>query len=176
MKKIILFTCLNFMFAGILHAQDTTDLMNQLEKQAIPETIYTIATFKTTRLINGHSSENIGQGVLDVKISHRFGEIDDGAYNLWGLDNASMRMGADYGITNNIMIGIGRSTFEKTFDGFVKIKLLRQSTGKHKMPITLSYIPTIALRTLKFEDPKISYKASNRLYFTHQLIIARKFS
>src|SRR6478735_2153168 len=102
MKKIILISFLNCLFAGLLHAQDTTDLMVQLEKQAVPETIYTTATFKTTRLINGHSSENIGQGVLDVKISHRFGEIDSGGYNLFGLDVATMRMGFDYGITNNI--------------------------------------------------------------------------
>lgn len=179
MKKLLLLSFLSLIAYCNLRAQnnpDSSDLMSKLEKESSPETVYTRATFKTTRLINGHSVENTGKGVLDVKISHRFGKLNDGGYNLWGLDNATMRFGFDYGITNNIMIGVGRSTFQKTFDGFVKIKLLRQSTGKHKMPITLSYVPTIALRTLKFEDPKISGKASNRLFYSHQLIIGRKFS
>lgn len=180
MKKSLLLSFLILVSLGSLQAQnnpDTSDLMAKLEKESAAEKTYTRATFKTTRLINGHSIENTGKGVLDVKISHRFGKLNDGAYNLWGLDNATMRMGFDYGITNTIMIGVGRSTFEKTYDGFVKIKLLRQSTGKHKMPVSVSYVPTIALRTLKFDpSTKIDNKASNRLYYSHQLIIARKFS
>jgi hypothetical protein len=168
--------------AGKLKAQDTTatDLMAQLEKEMAGDsrnnTNYATATFKTTRLINGHTVENVGKGVLDFKISHRFGKLNNGSYDLFGLDNASMRMGFDYGINRYLMIGIGRSTFEKTYDAFFKIKLLRQSNGKRNMPITLSYIPTIALKTLKYEDPdRVNYYTS-RLYFTHQLIIGRKFS
>ncbi|MBL0055527.1 MAG: hypothetical protein IPP31_04910 [Chitinophagaceae bacterium] len=160
-------------------AQDTTDLMSQLEKELGPDkdqTYYTTATFKTTRLVNGHSVENVGKGVLDVKISHRFGKINEGGYALFGLDNATMRMGFDYGITRYLMVGFGRSTYQKTYDGYFKLKILRQSWGKRKMPITLSYVPTIAYRTLKFEDPTIKNYNTSRLFFTHQLIIARKFS
>jgi Membrane bound beta barrel domain (DUF5777) len=158
---------------------DTSDIMSALEKDMeneAPTTNYTTATFKTTRLINGHSVENVGRGVLDVKISHRFGTLNNGAYQLWGLDNATMRMGFDFGITKNLMVGIGRSTFEKTYDAFFKIKLLGQSTGKRKMPITLSYVPTIALKTLKFDNPDQKNYFTSRLFFTHQLIIGRKFS
>jgi len=171
-------------FLGVLSysakGQDTTDLMDQLEKEVLNNdknnTIYTTATFKTNRLINGHTVENTAKGVLDIKISHRFGEVNSGAYNLFGLDNATMRMGGDYGITNRLMIGIGRNTFEKTYDAFFKLKLLRQSTGKRKMPITLSYVPTIALKTLKDLDTSRKNYFSSRLFFTHQLLIGRKFS
>jgi hypothetical protein len=160
-------------------AQDTTDLMNMLEKEMVSTkdmTFYTTATFKTTRLVNGHSVENVAKGVLDVKIQHRFGNLNEGGYELFGLDNATMRMGLDYGITNYLMVGIGRSTFQKTYDAFFKLKILRQSKGKRKMPITLSYVPTIAYRTLKWEDPAIKNYNSSRLSYTHQLIIGRKFS
>jgi hypothetical protein len=160
-------------------AQDTTDLMNLLEQEMTSTkdmTFYTTATFKTTRLVNGHSVENVAKGVLDVKIQHRFGNLNDGGYELFGLDKATMRMGFDYGITNNLMVGIGRSTFQKTYDAFFKLKILRQSKGKKKMPVTLSYVPTIAYRTLKWEDPTIKNYNSSRLSFTHQLIIGRKFS
>ncbi len=160
-------------------AQDTTDLMDLLEKEMTSTkdmTFYTTATFKTTRLVNGHSVENVAKGVLDVKISHRFGNLNEGFYELFGLDKATMRIGFDYGITNNLMIGVGRSTYQKTYDAFFKLKILRQSKGKRKMPITLSYVPTIAYRSLKWEDPTIKNYATSRLSYSHQLIIGRKFS
>jgi hypothetical protein len=177
-KKTVFILLLACLATSLLQAQtDSTDLLAQLEKETDAQaTHYSTATFKTTRLINGHSIENVGKGVMDVKISHRFGQLNNGAYELFGLDNASMRMGVDYGITHYLMVGIGRSTFQKTFDAFFKIKLLRQSTGKIKMPFTVSYVPTIALRTLKWEDPNRKNYFSSRLSYTHQLLIARKFS
>src|SRR6478672_9182983 len=143
-----LFIALVMMAPVSLFAQDTTDLMGQLEKEANakegPKTEYTTATFKTTRLINGHTVEQTGKGVMDVKISHRFGKINGGAYEFFGLDNATMRMGLDFGLLNWLMVGIGRSTFEKTLDGFTKVRLLRQSSGAHSMPITMNYVGTVA--------------------------------
>lgn len=155
---------------------DTTDLMTQLEKESEDQINYTTAAFKTTRLIDGHTVENVGKGVLDVKISHRFGTLSNGAYQLFGLDNATMRMGLDYGVTRYLMVGFGRSTFEKTFDAFFKVKLLRQSTGKRNVPVTISYVPTIAIRTLDWPDQTRKKYFSSRISYTHQLLIGRKFS
>jgi len=177
--KIILLFCLLSATAKTVAQDTTSSLLSILEKEMEQQkdvTIYTTATFKTTRLINGHSLENVGKGVLDVKISHRFGNISEGGYELFGLDKASMRMGFDYGLTKNIMIGVGRSTFQKTYDGFIKIKILHQSRGKKNMPITLSYVPTIALKTIHFEDPKVNNHFSSRLSYSHQIIVGRKFS
>ena len=154
--------------------------MGQLEQESADkekkEVHYTTAAFKTTRIINGHSIENTGRGVLDVKISHRFGRINQGGYELFGLDNATMRMGLDYGITRTLMVGIGRSTFEKTFDAFFKYKILSQSTGGRNMPITLSYVPSVALKTIHFADENRDNYFESRLFFTHQLLIGRKFT
>jgi hypothetical protein len=181
MKKILtgLFAAMLPM-AALFAQQDTTDLMAQLEKEVLgnegDRTDYTTATFKTTRLINGHTVENAGKGVLDVKISHRFGKVNAGVYELFGLDNATMRMGLDYGLTNWLMVGIGRSTFEKTLDGFMKMKLLRQSSGNRNMPITLSYLGAVSYKTIKFENTgQVNYNTS-RFSFSHQLLIGRKFS
>jgi len=175
LKKIF---CLAIVCAAFTKAaaQDTTDILRMLENEMGSTTDYTTATFKTTRLINGHTVENVGKKVLDVKISHRFGKVNGGGYELFGLDNATMRIGLDYGITNYLMVGIGRSTYQKTYDAFFKVKLLRQSKGKRNMPITLSYVPTVALKTLKFEDATLQNYYTSRLFFTHQLIIGRKFS
>lgn len=182
MKKIkLLFIIVAGLACSPAMAQvDTTDLMSQLEKEVSNDdknsTEYTTATFKSTRLIDGHTVENVGKGVLDFRISHRFGKVNGGGYDLFGLDNATMRMGFDYGINNRFMVGIGRSTFEKTYDAFFKVKLLRQSTGSKRMPLTVSYVPTVALKTLKSIDTSRKNYFSSRLFFTHQLLIGRKFS
>lgn len=139
-------------------------------------TEYATASFKTTRVINAHSLENVAGGVLDMKISHRFGFLSGGAYELFGLDQAYIRIGLDYGINDRLMVGFGRGNYEKTYDGFMKVKLLRQSKGSHTMPVTLSYLATTSLTSLKFQDTtRINY-FSSRMAYVHQFILGRKFS
>lgn len=166
-------------FSKQVLAQDI-DLNQMLEeeqkKEAKDKVNYTIATFKTTRLINGHSIETTQQGVMDLKISHRFGTVNGGVYEFFGLDNASMRFGFDFGLSPKLMIGVGRSTYQKQYDGFIKYKLLRQSTGKRKMPISLALMTSAMVTTLKWTDPTRPNYFSSRLQFAHQIIIARKLS
>jgi len=186
MKKILLVGVLFIATALKLFAQDSTDIMSKLEKDT-KKTDYTTATFKSSRVINGHSVENIGKGVLDVRILHRFTPISGGAYQLLGLDGAYMRLGFDYGITNNIMVGIGHTTYAKTYDGLIKIKLLRQSTGAVNMPVTMSFLSTINIRSdLARYDTfrnvfgqgyrRVHPTFGDRTTFVEQLIIGRKFS
>ena len=179
-KKLMLLLIILPGFSQYVLAQqptDTTDVMAHLEKETGKDaTNYTTATFKTTRLVNGHTVETVGKGVLDVRFNHRFGTINKGAYEFFGLDNATTRIGFDYGITKNLMVGIGRSSYQKTFDAFFKLKLFRQSTGKKNMPVTVSYVPTVALMTLKWSDTSRKNYFSSRLSYSHQIIIARKFS
>jgi hypothetical protein len=151
-------------------------LDEETKKADAKRTTYTTATFKTTRVINGHSVENVGKGILDIKISHRFSTLNRGFYELFGLDNASMRMGGDFGITDKLMIGIGRSTFQKQYDAFAKYKLLRQSTGYHSFPVTVSVTGSVMLKTLRESDPTIKRHFSDKLYYSGQLLIGRKFS
>ena len=181
MRKKLLIIAAGFFIAFSSLAQDSTDISKMLEDELkandLNKTVYTTATFKTTRLIDGHSVETTAPGVMDVKISHRFGTIggaNGGAYNFFGLDNATMRLGFDYGLTHTLMIGIGRSTSFKTFDAFFKWKMVRQSTGKRNMPVTVCYVPTIGLISLR--DTSLFKSFSNRINFTHQLIIGRKFT
>ncbi|WP_158288402.1 DUF5777 family beta-barrel protein [Mucilaginibacter psychrotolerans] len=158
----------------------TTDLFKlqdeQDKKDAKEKTDITTSIFKSTRLINGQTIENTGAGILDLRISHRFGMVNTGAYNFFGLDQATMRLGLDYGITNRLEVGIGRSTFNKEFDGFFKYRILRQSTGKTEMPISISLAETGVWRSLK--DPATTYQInySDHFSFASQLILARKFN
>jgi len=171
--KLVLF--LPVFFAGMTsYGQDS--LMALLDEEDKTVTNYTTASFKTTRVINSQSLENTAGGVLDVKISHRFGFINGGAYELYGLDEATIRIGADYGITDRLMVGLGRSSFEKTYDGFMKYKILRQSKGNVNMPVTLSWYSSMAVTTLKFPDETRENYFSSRMSYTHQLLVGRKFS
>lgn len=167
---------LMFCAFSALHAQEEEESLLDLLGDEGPKTEYATASFKTTRIVNSHSLENTHHGVLDVKISHRFGFINSGVYEIFGLDQASIRLGLDYGVTDWLMVGLGRSSFEKTYDGFVKARILRQSSGERKMPITLSWLSTMTINTLRWAYPERVNFSTSRYAYAHQLIVGRKFS
>jgi len=172
MVKQITSTLISLALALPLLAQD--DLLAGLEAEQADQKTLVDATFKGTRLINGHSIETRKQGVMDFIIAHRFGTIDGGAYELFGLDNALVRIGLEYALTDRLYVGVGRSSFEKTYDGFVKYRLLRQSSGKGSVPLSATWLSSMALKTLK--DPTYDLLFTDKLAFTHQLLLARKFN
>ncbi|WP_353481413.1 DUF5777 family beta-barrel protein [Haliscomenobacter sp.] len=137
-----------------------------------------VNAFKSPRVVNSHSIEMLGAGALDFRILHRFGKISDGFYNLFGLDNASMRMSFDYGISSNLSIGIGRSTNRKEMDGFAKYRLLSQTRGSKPIPISLVLVGGAAYNGLRapFSNPEIEPTFKRRLAYYTQLIIGRKFN
>jgi len=159
---------------SILIPTDEEDLLSLLGGDE--EQTYTTATFKTTRIINMHSVENAAAGVMDFRISHRFGFINTGAYDLFGLDQALMRIGLEYGITDRLMVGMGRSNVNKAYDSFLKYKILRQGSGKHNIPLSISYFASAVCNTVKWADPNRDNYFSSRMQYTHQLLIARKFN
>ncbi|MFZ1688928.1 MAG: DUF5777 family beta-barrel protein [Flavobacteriales bacterium] len=164
--------------APSLQAQD--DLMAMLN-DSVQAKEYSTASWKSTRVINGHSTENTAHGVLDFRIGHRFGFISDGVSEFFGLDGSTVRLGFDYGITDRLQVGIGRSGYEKTVDGLLKYKLLRQCESGCGMPITLSVVAASSITTLT-ADKVPWYEPGRTDYFTHrlayswQLLIGRKFS
>jgi hypothetical protein len=147
------------------------------------EIIYEQATFQTTRLVNGHSVEQDAKGVLNFRISHRFGPPSPGrpAYNLFGLDEANIRIAFEYGLTDKVMVGVGRCKDPgKAFDGFAKARILHQCRGGKNMPISLSYFASISVKTgdpaLLGWIPNVSYPKWARVAYAHQVLLARKFS
>jgi len=170
-KTLALLLLLSISFEGYSQEEDLLSLLG--EESTIN---YTTASFKSTRVINLHSTENMAAGELDIRISHRFGFISGGIYELYGLDESTIRLGADYGISDRLMIGAGRSSYEKTYDGFFKYKILRQSTGARNTPLTMAFMSSMAVKTLKPSDPTRENYFSSNLYYTFQLILGRKFS
>lgn len=139
------------------------------------------ATFNSTRLINSHTVRTTQGGVLELRISHRFGQLDDGFYNLFGLDFASIRIGMDYGLTNRLTIGGGRSSYQKQYDGFLKYALLRQSEGGKNMPVSVTLLASMMYETdtavAKSEKTTpVRPNTVDMFSYAYQVLIARKFS
>ena len=130
-------------------------------------------TFFSTRIVNVHSVDVYNPGALDLRISHRFGPISDGLYQLFGLDQATIRIGLEYGFSEKIMVGLGRSTYKKNYDGFFKYAIIQQSKTKN-IPFSISYFSSVSLESIrKTQD---NYPFLGRLNFCNQLLIASKLS
>ena len=158
-----------------LHAQDST-LLKMLgdSMTAHKQKTYVTGTFKATHVINMQTIESSANGVLNFVIQHRFGQLNSGSYNFFGLDNATLRLGLDYGITDRLNVGIGRSSYLKTFDGYVKYKLLRQ-TERDGMPVSVSTLGEITNYTQTITG-KPYLNTMYRTAYAAQLLIARKVS
>ncbi|MEO6233157.1 MAG: DUF5777 family beta-barrel protein [Ferruginibacter sp.] len=170
-KVITAFLFVSILFTADLQAQS---LLKEIE-DSVPQAQKISGAFKSTRVINAHSIEMVHKGNLDFRIMHRFGFISDGVKQLYGLDNASMRISFDYGITDNLTVGFGRSTFRKELDLFVKQRILQQSTGQKIMPVSV----VVAVGGLVFTEESfapVKPGFSDRTAYYTQLLIGRKFS
>ena len=161
---IIFFTCVN-----IFAQNELESLLGPIQEES-----FVINTFKSTRIVNNHSVEIFSPKQLDLRISHRFGRLNSGFYELFGLDQAKIRIGLEYGLMKNCMIGFGRSTFNKSYDGYLKYVLLKQRDGIKKNPISLVSLSSFSLNSLKKNQP--NYPFSGRFSYANQLMIASKIN
>ncbi|HEU5290781.1 MAG TPA: DUF5777 family beta-barrel protein [Cyclobacteriaceae bacterium] len=175
MKSLIRIFILLFL-AQLVNAQD--DLLKELDQQDSTTNNYTFATFKGSRIINGQSVETRRKGELEFIFSHRFGLVNGGAYTLWGLDESVTRLGLEYGITDRFGVGVGRTSSDKTYDGYVRYKLLRQKDKG--TPVTITAMGTFTYQTFPNEDddPVLAPQLdpTDRMAYTLQAMIARKFN
>jgi hypothetical protein len=172
-------TALCFLFLSVLTSAIGQDLLSELNQSSSKEREPVYQTFKGTRVVNGHSVETKGKGELEFIISHRFGKINSGAYEFFGLDDAYIRIGLEYGVTSRLGIGIGRSSHNKIIDGYLKYQLVRQSKGGGS-PVSITVLESIGLQT---EMPGVQVDAQgneipfkSKLYYSTQVLLARKFS
>jgi hypothetical protein len=169
----IVFILLSLAVAGRLSAQDN-NLLNMInDSMAAHKTnTYVTGTFKATHIINTQTIESPAKYNLDFVIQHRFGQLNSGSYNFFGLDNATLRLGLDYGITDDLDVGIGRSSYLKTFDGYLKYKLLKQ-TESGSMPLSVSILGSVTDYT-QTELSETYLNTKYRTAYAAELLIARK--
>lgn len=160
-----------------IHAQDSG------------ETPYVYQTFKSYKIVNMSSTETIPKRTLDIRIGHKFGDIagEQGGWQTFGgLENAAdISIGAEYGITDNIGIGITRMKgsgvnggLRQNMVGSFKYRFLRQKKGKG-MPLTMTFYGLATMSTQKKAPDSGTIqefnKLSHRMAYSAQVIIARKF-
>ncbi len=133
---------------------------------------YVSGTFKAEYIINTQTIESPAKNNLNFVIQHRFGQLNSGSYNFFGLDNATLRLGLDYGITDDLDVGVGRSSYLKTFDGYLKYKLLKQTEGP-QMPLSVSILGTVTDYT-QDEATETYLNTKYRTAYAVELLLARK--
>jgi hypothetical protein len=171
MKKVLsAFLFGPFFFA---YAQETPMLDELKDSTGSTEKVY--GTFKSPRVINAHSVEMLHKGNLDFRILHRFGFLDNGLKEFFGLDEASMRMSFDYGLSDNFTIGIGRSTLRKELDFFLKTRLLQQAKGEKPIPLSVVLAAGTMVWTEKY-FAAVKPDFSDRTSYYLQLVAGRKFT
>lgn len=176
-NKILILAALMF-FSFAVNAQDS--LMALLQANAPGASEKTIATFKSTKIISAQSNETIKKRNLDFRVGHLFGNIGTeagggGAHTLYGLDQSNdIRISFDYGITDRLMVSIGRNKRQENLAGAAKFRLLQQ-TSDDKIPLAITLYGCAAFSPKA--DPEGIYTPSDRRFsYCAQAIIARKFS
>ena len=171
MKKIFLNA---FLILASLQLS-SQDLLDILESEApVTENIVS-ATFKGTRIVNGHSIEGRKDKELEFIIAHRFGRVNTGFEELFGLDQSNIRFSFEYGLSDDLTAGLGRSSFEKTYDGYLKYSLIKQKTGANAFPFAISLFGSVAAKSQKaIAGNERTFVES--LFYVGQVLIAKKIN
>ena len=168
MNRFLLFVI--FIFFQPTYAQDLLSILESDDN----EVQLTTSIFKDNRIVNAQSSKQTSKGEFKFLIQHRFGTLNSGFYNLWGIDNSHVRFGLDYGVSDRLAIALGRSSNDKQFDASAKFNFLQQTNS---CPLVLSAYSAIFLAHPSENDRlQADYDLLNQLSFSNQLIIARKFN
>ena len=147
------------------------DILNKDESQVVEY------LFKGTKVVNGQSVELPSKDVLQFNIQHRFGPLNSGGYNLFGLDYAQVRFSLEYGLKDWISIGVGRSSFSKIIDANIQVLYKKQKNGRISFPFALASNSAIYIQQFTFEQAKQeSFLFTNQLIYSNQILIARKIS
>jgi len=171
MKNVICCTIL-FFSVGFAFAQD--DLLNELSSEKTNTKEIETSAFKGVQIANMQSTKLTTKGEWYMVVSHRFGDLTNGFDNFFGLDNAYTKFGGIYGVTDWLSVGASRHTYDKVYEVTAKYRLANQI--KDGFPVTLVGYNTIDINSNLDKDLLPGLKFTNRLAFSTQLLISRKFS
>ncbi|MEY8758961.1 DUF5777 family beta-barrel protein [Chryseobacterium tongliaoense] len=168
MKKHLLL--LFIIFSSCLYSQE--DLLKEID--SIPtKTEYQEPTFKALQIVSGQSTKLASKNEWYIVVSHRFGDISTGFKNFLGLDDASTKLGAIYGVTDKISLSLSRETNMKTFEGGIKFQLIHQ---KENIPVSIVGYHVIAINTDLEKDNYPHLQFVDRISYLSQALISRRFN
>ena len=166
-KKITFLFCF---FPFLMVAQD--DLLKEIDSVAINESV--VSAFKSLKIVNLESTKLAAKGDFYFIVAHRFGFIDKGFDDFFGLDNANTQLKFLYGVNDWLTLHIGRSGFQETYDLAAKYRLYAQK--ENGFPVTIVGFNSVAINSELKEEDYPNLKFENRLSYVAQVLISRKFS
>ena len=182
--SIVVLLCLSILLNKLYAQDDLLSLLDSVKTGEPKKSEKVFATFKTTKVISAQSIETVKAKTMDFRITHRFGNIgansNGGIHTLYGWDAIEdVRFSFDFGITDQLMIGIARSKVNEMLDGLVKYRFLEQ-TRDNKIPLTIAAYADMSFtpqRSSSFYNGTVNVKenAMHRLSYFSQVIFARKF-
>ncbi len=177
-NKTRLLVCF-FILIGFGISINAQDLLETLENEYPDTPQYEFATFKASRISIGHSIETRKKGVLEIQAFNRFWNIPNYRAQSFVADKLSARLALEYGISDRLTFGAGGSTLDGIFDGFLKYKLIQQRSDGKGSPLSITLFQNGSYRSKRnqpFPDVNRFDEFSDKLAFTSQLLIARKFT
>lgn len=160
-----------FFFVLMCSPQWASEVSGQMPRQRANPDGPVDEVFWAPAVVHLTSVTNLEQQNLNFSIKHTFGILTNGVEDLFGLDAAAnIRFGLDYGITDWLSVGIGRSRFEKLYDGRFKLNALRQRKNG-SIPLEVALTGNMGIITTRN-----GYDIMDRLSYMGGLILARKFS
>ena len=184
MKKNIIFIALLAFSSLFSFAQDVTTEATGVKEKDYPVS----ATFESGSLIDAQTVVIPDKKTLEMVIQHKFGTIENGHSNLWGIYGSSnIRIGLNYVPCKNVQIGAGITKRYMTTDMNLKWTVLQQ-TRKNSMPISVMLYGNVAIdgrAVSAFESgmvreaytgPQYHFRFQDRVSYFSQLVVARKFT
>lgn len=157
-------------FPLLMNAQD--DLLSEIDTTATDVTVE--SAFKSLKIVNLESTKLAAKGDFYFIVAHRFGFIDKGFDDFFGLDNANTQLKFLYGVNDWLTVHIGRSGFQETYDLAAKYRLYAQK--ENGFPVTIVGFNSVAINSELKEEDYPNLKFENRLSYVAQVLISRKFS
>ncbi len=168
MKKI---TFLIFLLPALIFSQD--DLLDELDSDVTVDKTVT-SVFKSLKIVNFESTKLAAKKDLYLIVSHRFGTVKNGIDDFFGLDQSLTQIKFIYGFTDWLNIGAARSSNQKKYGLHAKYRI--QPQIEDGFPVTIVGYNLITANTSLKDDVYPNIEFSDRLTYTSQVLISRKFN
>lgn len=164
-----------FLIAGILSISATAqdDLLAELNKETGNQDQFELPAFKAMQIGNLQSTKIADKGDLYLIVAHRFGSISDGIDEFFGLDAANTKIQLAYSFWEGVQLSLSRDSFEKTYSGTAKVRLVRQSA---KVPVNLVVYGAADINTELKKSKFPALQFGDRMSYTGQLLVSRRMS
>lgn len=129
--------------------------------------------FESSWWFDGQTGRVYNKKTLEFVIQHRFGLINSGSGDLFGIYGPSnIRLGMSYVPFEKLSVGFGYTKNKKIFDLNAKYAIIRQ-TRSNSIPISLTYYVNMGIEA---QDEDNYLNGTDRLNYFHELILMRRFS